>query len=117
MPGHPGQGGDAGNVFSATPEQLNSHVELVAGQAGTKAPDIGPSKAGSPERSCHINVEYTVYAINFESHRSGEGQLVRRNTLQVLEKRDVKPGPGASAPGPNPATAAAKAGSIRTFEH
>lgn len=113
LPGFPGQAGNGGTVFTSLPDQLKSVVDLNAGEHGQKAPDVPPSEAGSPQKSCHVQIEYKVWAIPpFNKARDGESAWVRRDSMSILEQREVQKGPGATAPGPNPNTAAGKAGLV-----
>lgn len=118
LPGHPGHGGDGGSVFTALADQLKDRVELGAGDSGGKADNVPQSAAGTPVRSCHVKVYYKVWAIRpFEDPRPGESATVRRDGVNITEKREVKPGPGATAPGLNSNTPAAKPGSVRPLEN
>jgi hypothetical protein len=113
LPGFPGQSGNGGSVFTSFPDQLKSVVELRAGEPGQKAANVDPSEAGSPPKSCHVTINYKVWAIPpFDPARSGESAFVRRDSLNINEKREAHKGPGAIAPGPNPSTAAGKAGLV-----
>jgi hypothetical protein len=113
LPGFPGQAGNGGTVFTSSPDQLKSVVDLGAGEPGKKAANIEGSPAGSPEKSCHVQCDYKVWVAPPDLHpRSGESLFVRRDNLHILEKREVKKGPAAIAPGPNPNTAAGKAGLV-----
>lgn len=117
MPGHPGHGGDGGSVFTAFPDQLNNIVELDAGQPGEKAPNVPASDAGWPPKSCHVSIEYKVWAFPpTYGARSGETTWVRRERTNVIEKRDVQKGPGAEAPGLNSATPVSKKGAVNKLE-
>ena len=113
LPGYPGQAGNGGTVFTSFPDQLKSVVDLRAGEPGKKAANVEGSPAGSPEKSCHVQIEYKVWAIPpTYPARDGESAWVRRDNLLILEKREVNKGPGAIAPGPNPNTVAGKGGLV-----
>lgn len=113
MPGFPGQAGNGGTVFTALPDRVKNVTDLRAGDVGQKAPDVPESEAGSPLKSCHVQCDYKVWLVPpFNAARSGESALVRRDNLHILEKREVKKGPGATAPGPNPRTEAGKNGLV-----
>ncbi|MET0621533.1 MAG: hypothetical protein ABW250_01000 [Pyrinomonadaceae bacterium] len=118
LPGHPGHGGDGGSVFTALADQLKNRVDLGAGDSGGKADNVPASAAGMPARSCHVKVYYKVWLVRpFEDPRPGESATVRRDGVNISEKREVKPGPGATAPGVNSNTPAAKPGAVRALEN
>lgn len=99
-PGHPGHGGNGGTMFSNS-RRLDyvSVYQCKPGDPGTKAADIGGSRAGEPRKWCVIKSQYYARTVEPDIY-----------TTFVMLSGETWDGPGATAPDVNPETPAAKAG-------
>jgi hypothetical protein len=102
MPGAPGLGGAGGPIYS-------NHISLIAaiamqsrGQPGAMTEGIPENPAGTPVRSCKLEVGFRNYwpFPHFKAGVDGNGRLNMKDSsyFSVLEKRETKSHPPVPAP-------------------
>lgn len=107
LPGKPGQGGSAGNIYSPFNEQLKGRVVLNKGSAGKKADDVVGAKAGTPQYSCRVVGTF------FDNPLPGP---ISKTDFKVRETHTSKAGDEAKAPDVNPAHPKPKDGELRSLD-
>jgi hypothetical protein len=102
LPGRPGRGGSGGDVYSHCAELLGPRTRQDQGDSGDTASGLEKSTAGTPVKSCKVQVGWDGEAIPHLMGRNGgkDGILNRRflNWTTVLEKRETKDYPAVAAP-------------------
>lgn len=109
MPGTPGLGGAGGSIYSNHASQIAAIAAQGRGKPGAMTDGIPENPAGTPVKSCRLEVAYRTYSPfpHFKAGVDGNGNFNMKDTdhFRVLEKRTTKPHPPVPAPGPRADTA------------